>query len=98
MKKETEAAFSYMPTQGHDKILTNFHGMLNLFKFPISSSKNRPNNGVRRSYVRGTFCLCFENMKLFHDRHSITRFGIKNCDQVFCFSFFTLIEIIYIWG
>ncbi|KAI3522712.1 hypothetical protein L1887_00718 [Cichorium endivia] len=34
------------------------------------------------SHVWGNFCLCFENMKLFRDRDSITRFGIKNGDQL----------------
>ncbi|KAL7595209.1 hypothetical protein Lser_V15G28169 [Lactuca serriola] len=34
------------------------------------------------SHVWGHFCLCFESMKLFRDRDSITRFGIKNGDQL----------------
>ncbi|KAL4592330.1 hypothetical protein LXL04_005321 [Taraxacum kok-saghyz] len=34
------------------------------------------------SYVWGNFCLCFENMKLIRDRDSISRFGIKNGDQL----------------
>ncbi|KAK1429631.1 hypothetical protein QVD17_11845 [Tagetes erecta] len=34
------------------------------------------------SYVWGHFCLCFEHMKLLRDRDSITRYGIKNGDQL----------------
>nr|GEV51878.1 beta-glucosidase BoGH3B-like [Tanacetum cinerariifolium] len=32
-------------------------------------------------HVWGNFCLCFEHMKLLHDRDPITCFGIKNGDQ-----------------
>nr|GEZ55513.1 ubiquitin-related domain-containing protein [Tanacetum cinerariifolium] len=33
-------------------------------------------------HVWGNFCLCFEHMKLLRDRDRITRFGIKNGDQL----------------
>ncbi|KAK9079499.1 hypothetical protein SSX86_001171 [Deinandra increscens subsp. villosa] len=34
------------------------------------------------SHVWGHFCLCFEHMKLLRDRDTITRYGIKNGDQL----------------
>ncbi|KAL8216840.1 hypothetical protein R6Q57_023677 [Mikania cordata] len=34
------------------------------------------------SHVWGHFCLCFEHMKLLRDRDPVTRYGIKNGDQL----------------
>lgn len=39
-------------------------------------------NKISWSHVWGHFCLCFEHMKLLKDHHPITRFGIKNGDQI----------------
>ncbi|KAI3716708.1 hypothetical protein L1987_67770 [Smallanthus sonchifolius] len=51
-------------------------------KQAIEAAFKQGDSKISWSHVWGNFCLCFEQMKLLHDRDSIARFGIKNGAQL----------------